>query len=413
VGISPFDTGFLGGDSFTDPKVNPDFQNPARFAVRYWERWPQSPRSSWRDDGSQVTREYITHWEDNVYNGQPVRGYLDAVKDLLGYPVVSPLNNGGRYISRYIPDYFPLLSPDDDFAPNKPFLWCTDLREVEGLAIPTDQNCRDASLVGRYRYAGIQAVYETLTYDIYDDREMVTRGMFDLFGNPDESFIQTGRYVTKQPGPGVKYQTFPQGSFLIVAPTSPPHGTAYPGTPGRTEPECDFTVTWHQVPQAAVPLRLVNPYIANTVTGVDYIPAIEDCLGSVNLYSFADCRKGTLLLTSVGMKRIRSAIGMRLWDIEYRFKFFGVRSAEPAFPPGGGVPEYSYGHNLVLYIQASVPGYREIVSGGPVPVGGNAPAAQPSNYLRTPPLDYQNLFRYRPFASLFRVPQLKMDPGNA
>ena len=213
--------------------------------------------------------------------------------------------------------------------------------------------------------------------------------------------------------PQQKYQTIPIGSF-VFATSNPTLSTLYPGSPGRVELEGDFSLIWHRVPKYAIPWKYLNPYVASTVGGNPYIPAIDQCLGAVNVSAFAGCKKGTLLLTAAIFKPIRSPIGMRLWDIEYRFKYFAAQSANSL--TNGGTSGYQYGHNLVLYYgdgKGNIPsptGYYEILAGLPGVVNL-------SNYLvadgTTAAQDYQNLYNYRDFAPLFRVPQLKNDPGNA
>lgn len=383
-----------------DPVALPTVVNPQRIPVKYVERnplaGPISPKAHFQDDHTEVQRQYIVAYTQ----------WFEAIKDLIGFPTVVRVGSSG-YIQRYTPDAFDQLTTNDGgFAANaSPFLWCTDVEVEPGGDKPDgvvgEQPWSDIFGVNLYGVAFLKATYQTVSYEIRSDITIAR----DSNGLPDESSLQ--RYVTKLPQPSTKYQTLPQGSFVMVAQNNPPDQLVYPGTPGRRELEADYSITWHHIPTPAVGLSLINPYMPATVTAggvpVDYVPPIEDCLGCVNLYPFAGCRKGTLLLTAVVIKPVQSPIGMRLWDIEYRFKWFGVRSADRINS------KYSYGHNLALYVTCPNPGYYELVS-SPVVVAPNSTSTTllNSNYNRAPnPLDFKNIHSYRDFATLFRVPLLQ------
>jgi hypothetical protein len=371
---------------------------------------PISLREVCEDDRGQIVREYMTAWDTRD----------QAKKWLLGYPYVSP-KNGTRYIQRFLPDYIPwLLTDNNGFEQPNPYLWCTSLPSVEPDGVPPSDNATTGNWGEcRYTNAFITALYTTPTYELLTDAQMVQLGYVDGSGNPDESTLK--RYVTILPNPQQKYQSLPTGSFYIAANSggTPVIGAAgvYPGSPGRVELEADLSITWHRVPKYAIPFKMVNPFCASTVSGgAIYIPAVDDCLGAVNHASFAGMKKGTLLFSAAVFKPIRSPIGMRLWDVEYRFKYFAARSANKL--TAAGVTDYQYGHNLVLYYgsgtntnpqtYADPAGYYEIVK-------GQSTGTPTSNYLLadgTPTYDYKNLFNYRDFTNLFRVPQLTVDPGN-
>ncbi len=440
---------------FNDPPVGST--DPQRKTIEYHEI-EGSPTFRLSDNGTQMVRKLHVNWDEKD----------EAMKDLLGYPVLK-FNNGRYYIYREIPASANWIqSSADGFSPARPYIWCTDLQSVEpALDVPltpkvpanfVDANANvdtiDKYGVHRYGRALIVAQYETLTYEILKDSDMLSAGAFDLSGNPDESTLK--RYVTILATPQQSSQILPQGTFVFAS-----DGTAYAGTPSKIEIECDLRITWHRVLVPAIGLRCLNPYIVATDSGLPYYAPIENCLGCVNQTTFAGCAKGTLLLTAVIIKPIRSPLGQRLYDVEYVFKIFFARSAKKLTQ--GVVTDYQYGHNLVYVVTKQPNGYYElvsplnnmtlnclVVSGSPIgialdtqtlfpgltvtgvgiPVGttilsvdsatqftmsNNATASSlsvvltfasqtGSNYLLTPPIDNVNLYNYREFRDLFRVP---------
>src|SRR6516162_973718 len=89
---------------------------------------------------------------------------------------------------------------------------------------------------------------------------------------PDEATL--ARYVTVEVSPGMEYLTLPQGGFTFVATNHPP----VPGTAGKLTPNYDLSLTWEQIPAAAIGTVLYNPSLQN--------PAIDNCLGCCNSAPF-------------------------------------------------------------------------------------------------------------------------------
>jgi len=89
---------------------------------------------------------------------------------------------------------------------------------------------------------------------------------------PDEATL--ARYVTVEVSPGMEYLTLPQGGFTFVATNHPP----VPGTAGKLTPNYDLSLTWEQIPVAAIGTVLYNPSLQN--------PAIDNCLGCCNSAPF-------------------------------------------------------------------------------------------------------------------------------
>lgn len=376
---------------------------PNRRVVRYREKWPESPRGQFADDGSAIVRDLLVTWD------QPTT-FFDAVKDLIGYPrvVANPVGSKKYYIQRNIPGFYPLISDDGGFGTPGPFLWVSEIQELIGLDYPTqgplpplDAATIDRDGISRFATAKASVRYSTRTYTIMDDDTLrLLPNCLDPNGNPDEARLK--RYVTVESRPQTRYLILTAGAFVFpdadgVAPGA--EGVA-PGSPGKEEPSVDLTVIWHHVPKAAVGMRAYNPYIIDIdpVTNERYIPPIEACLGKVNIEDWNGYKKGTLLFTAANVKRVISPIGDHIFDVEYSFRWLPVRSAVKYTV--NGVSDYVWGHNLLYddkHLVGASTGYFEVVKG---------PAPATSNYLLNVPLDGKNVYDYRSFDQLFRVPLL-------
>lgn len=370
---------------YPSPWVAPPIVNANRNRVQFVEL-DGSPRSSWRNNGTEITRDLMVLWDSPG-------GNIEAIKTLIGYPLVVQ-GGGGRYISRRIPDWFPLLSTSDGFSAVRPYLWCQDIRECSGID-PAPDSHKDAWNVKKYARAHLIAVYRSLPYDILPDDRMPT----DDNGSPDEASFK--RYITVVPQPSGSIQTLREGTIVYAS-----DGAVVPSARGKMEIKADLEVTWHDVPQAAVGSRHVNPYMAQQVDGKDYFGPIEAGLGKLNNDAFNGNRKGTLLFTAAIIKPIESPIGHRLYTVSYRFSWLPLKST--ATYQNNGILDYAYGHVLILRSDVALPiprvgtglGYDEAIA---------KDAPQQSNYLLSPPDDNVNQYDWFDFNQLFRVPALAVD----
>lgn len=233
-----------------------------------------SPSFTVENDGTKLTRKLLVRWDD----------LSDARVAFLGRPRVVMGEGGIPYLSRQTPDPSKLFFNSDS---NK-YLFATGF---SGLG---HGNPGDAASAGvknqsqdspRYRYAQLDVLYESLTYDIYTDEEMVIAGLTDEFGNPDESTIS--RYVSAEVAPGVEYLTLPIGGFVYVGPmdtASPSKPAVVLGGPGKLVPNYDFTIHWELVPLQCVGSKIYNLALS--------APAIDLCIGRVNSLPFPTKRQG-------------------------------------------------------------------------------------------------------------------------
>lgn len=150
-----------------------------------------SPTFNIENDGSTLTRQILVLWDD----------LNDAKNAFLGYPVVAGTGGVQRWVSRATPDYAGIFLN----SKGHPYLFATKL-SGQGYGMPpdADDGIHDQSTdFPIYRYAKLEVTYETLTYDILSDQEMINRDFTDDDNNPDESTL--ARYVTIEFRPNVDY----------------------------------------------------------------------------------------------------------------------------------------------------------------------------------------------------------------
>ena len=344
---------------------------------------PVSPEMEFRDDGTTVTRTYLIPWTS----------YRQVAADVLGYPEIET-KHARQYISRNLPDAFPELAN----SLGNPYLFATAIKSVQGLGVPDGGNMQSQSDVAVYKYARVSVVYETLTYEILSDKQMVNAGLVDRWGNPDESTLR--RYVTKVIKPSAEYLSLPQGSFQYVV-ASAPAGLAVIGQPGKITPVYDMSLTWHHVPREAIGSLLYNAGLTT--------PVLDQAIGKVNVKPFAGCMAGTLLCMPPDIRPIRSPLGDRIYDVEYRFKWLNLGTV-PVGIFGAGDP---IGHN---HLYAGKPQLNNAHAGGYYEVtGGLASGAfagpgttnikiNPATGANTFGVDGANIYDWCDFAPLFQVP---------
>lgn len=286
------------------------------------------------------------------------------------------VTSGYAYVGRYIPWSFPIRNSTQ----RDRFMFASSC-EIEGRGVPDDNNqfendgAEGKDAVTRYKNARLTVQFETRLYDIMSDEDFIAR----TANTVDESLLI--RYVTKI------YR--PQGEFLHLDGNAYYYAGISPAkalTRGvnKTIISYNLSLTWHFVPQEAVPSAFINYNAANL--------AIDKCLGRVNDDLFHGCRQGTLLLMAAELKPQVSAFGNRNYDITYMFKFLNPSQTEI----NGNVP----GHNHIYRpfgANESPPsnGWREAVASTSL-----ATSATPTNFVaRT---DDINIYNFANFRNLFR-----------
>lgn len=302
---------------------------PGRAPVVYTE-FSQGNSQEWSYQGN-VARGV------RVFDVEKWADRFDFVQTMIGY---SDLMDGATsYVTRVLPQPFPALTR----ANKKPWLWARQLQSCRGMGlIGASPKFEPASWAGNYEQARVTLTYESVPYPVYSDDQVRNPAT----GYPDES--QLYRYVSRQYQPSSEYLTFPRGAYKwCTAPVVPVDSSN-----GRVVAFLEVTYTWHEVP--GVPA------------------AVFTHVGCVNSATFDNAAAETLLLVGAAIKPYRNIVGARVYDVEYKKRFFN---------PSAGV-----GHNHFLrYVDAATePFYDRITKDG-------NPASNP-------------VFAKKDFAELYRPP---------
>lgn len=275
-------------------------------------------KATFETDASTVQRTYIMDIVDNSAGRALGVSHIEAIFYLLGGPRVAG-SGSLQYIDRVLPH---AINYYQSYGDNKNYLYATkcDFRPISPANYTT--NGPDGDSIPQYQKAFLDVTYETLPYDIKGNGEINY-----AIGVPDESWWQ--RYITKIAKPAGQYFSLPTSRTSGTPPvTVYSYKYVTGGTPdlqealGKLLSNCNLQVTWHSVPEAAVPSMFVNPTL--TAPG-----AIDKYVGKTNHNTFNFYPQGTLLLLGVQMTPHRSAFGNRVFDVVYMFKYF-----EPV--PGAG-----------------------------------------------------------------------------
>ena len=226
-------------------------------------------RFNFENDNSYVDYPLYILW------GSSGQALDQAKRDILGYPVVlvGTTMSAGLYVSRVTPMTILAFL---QLSSGLPYLFAVQMSGT-GWGVPDDGVIKNTVIsFPVYKMAKVNVHFESLTYDIFTDQQMVLLGAVDANGNPDEATLL--RYVTKEVMPGMEYLTLPQGSFRYVATPGGANAPVVAGTAGKLVPNYDISLIWELVPQSCIGSVLYNPQLTN--------PPIDNCLGCVNDVAF-------------------------------------------------------------------------------------------------------------------------------
>lgn len=353
-----------------------------------------SPEEGTTDNGFRVRRTFIVDWNDRWL----------FLYGLMGASSVATTNAGTHYVARNIPIGYSTTGAGG-FDPRgnnrKHWLFPTAVETIKGIGRITGANIFDRSAY--YEKAEIAVLYETVTYGVISDEEMIARSNVDPNDTTAPFEGSASRFVTRFFQPTAEYLTLPFMGAVWCEQREPP--IPIPGSLGTLVPATEVMFLWRQVP--ARPL------------------ALDTHIGSVNDRTWNSFPRGTLLLTSIDLKPYRWFLGQKIWDITYKFKYFqpsqkigeGVDEAGMPFDTSldrSGTPlnEY-YGHNHFLRYRPGdrtnwiAPVYSMMTHNGMRPKKHNTVG----NIAGTIIVDGQNIqlpygqavYGYKDFNDLFRM----------
>jgi hypothetical protein len=272
---------------------------------------------------------------------------MDFCRYVLGGPKGVVTSGSDVYITRQIPHEYPV---DLTVRPVGTALYASRISRVVGVGVPTsgdtytDPTGVTGSRIAAFEKAKVTVQYEARPYIVLSDG-----GAIDATYGRNECSLR--RFVTKQATPNVEIRTAPMGAYKYVASGTP---IVEVGSQ-KTFASYNLQITWHQVPDYAVPSLIHNPFLSS--------PSYTDsCIGRVNNAAFNGYPVGTLLLLGVQFRPYQMAFPwreIRCYDITYLLKYFN---------PVSGV-----GHNHVFTTLATPGvGWYEVTTTGATNLSGGS-----------------------------------------
>lgn len=301
----------------------------ASLPYSFTECYPDSIEESWEPDRSTATRSYIGPWANRI----------NFCRFVLGGPKNVVTAGGDTYITRQIPHEYPV---DLTTRPVGTALYASRISRVTGVGNPSSGNTYEdptgvsGSRISVFEKARVTVQYEARPYIVLSDGAAI-----DATYGRNECSLR--RFVTKQAVPNVEIRTMMMGAFKYVASGTPIVETGS----HKTFASYNLQITWHQVPDYAVPSLIHNPRLSSP-------SYIDDCIGRVNNAAFNGYPVGTLLLLGVQFRPYQMAfpwLEVRCYDITYQIKYFN--------------PVSGAGHNHV-YTTLATPGvgWWEVTNSG-------------------------------------------------
>ncbi len=320
-----------------------------------------SPQESYVGQEIKVSRTLACPWGQRWQLARALLG--DAEKVLVPFLEYTP-GTPVYSVHRELPHRY----PGHDYS-NK--IFASNIESIEGISLDEPD---DALEIAQYRRAHLKVNYESLTYAVREDQEILSSLPIGI-PFPDESNLK--RFVTKVVQPSAESLTLSNGSYKWV-----PDKTPLLGASSIIVSTQEVHYIWHQVPGKP--------------------SAIETHMGTVNDRQFDGYPRDTLLLLAAEVKPYRMVTGLRLCDITYKFKYFQAIDPKtgPLVPPAGHNHFLRYNTQLQQF-----PQYFELTHNGNSSLVDPAPNNPDQNrglpvYRRT---DFRSLFN--PDANIISVPE--------
>ncbi len=281
--------------------------------------------------GSSVQRVFQSDWQKHAGDIQSLIGFQS---------VKTAVNGAGRtryYISRSIP------MPDPEY----PNLFCGQIPRSQGVQLRGTQVVQPNESVAKYTQAKLTLAFKSYLFRILPDAAVSKAGgILGSFGAGGTGGVPTEadglltvgqnnavptRYVTKMQRPSSRVITLRRGVMRIVQPITGAPGAQIPEGLPLSEGRTTLTYTWHNVPEAGVPIN-----------------AIGACLGTINSVPIAGYPAQTLLFDSVDIRPDLDIVGDLMYQVQYQFVYApNCDRLDPARTP--------LGWNYVLYYNPALP----------------------------------------------------------
>jgi len=354
----------------------PQIEVPGQGVATYSEIPEGSPVYTLANGTTRVDRTFRVDWDKRELFCRGVLGF-PKIKNTKDDPDAA---DNVAYITRFNPQAMPNFK---DPTGSENWLYAVGVSRMVGAG---PRGVYDDSGVARYQYALVTVQYESLTYKVLEDDELIataeSAGYPNVLPIADESTLL--RYVTRVTKPSAEYITLPRGIMYWFLPGASPMPKVDFAN-ARLVPSQEITYTWHQVP--------FQPAAATSH------------IGSVNLLPFRDSNKtynpGTLLLLSAEMKPYRTAVGAFVNDVTYRMKYF-----EPQ--PGRGhnfFLRYNKSTSSLSYVKLTSREANDSLAIGTSPEELDAPGTGPYTASQGPGAS-TGVYPYKDFRELFLLKAL-------
>lgn len=270
----------------------------------FYDEVDKSPRESFSNNNFQVQRTLQCKWDDR---------WLLCL-GLLGFPyTLYNLADGKLYVHRITPAGYQTVDLNALSGGNLTWIYPVSIDSIEGLGKVTSVG---ADGINNYELARLNVRYETLTYGIKTDQEMVEKG-YKVYGTQFVDESKGGRYITRHLQPTAEYLTLPFGAMVWCDSGKNP----ITGSNGRIIASQEIMMQWHQVP--GIPVALNTHLGAVNHRIFPYLDTLTDFQDDGSEISYERTYpRGTLLLTSIEVKPYRWFKNLRLYDITYKFRYF-------------------------------------------------------------------------------------------
>lgn len=237
------------------------------------------------------------------------------------------------YVGENLP---PFSFPESLFDPNGP---------LEGKLDPT--------AVCKYKLARISVSYENVQYRIREGKASSWAGIEELVYDSFMTFYRL---------PTAEVLSLPLGAFRFYD-KDPNKRYVVTGSNMRLESQEEIMITWHQVPFVPDAVRTHIGKVNDNWFPIGHLQiADNETKMDINKRVFA--APGTLLLTNVELKPNKGFFSRRLYDINYKFKYFHasedgelaysddifIKASHPCDPNGSQLvcQKMAKGHNFFL-----------------------------------------------------------------